>query len=167
MRRSPPFTAPVRVAAVSLSMLVLLAAPASANHVVGPACTSVRRDLIAANTALKNANETFIQARDLVTLARSNMALAREQLQTPLVNYVLALEDEIGVGPARTGFETSLSVFVNAVALYVERLNGLPILEATRDLAAQTVLLLEKTRQGLEARAPCPAVPLDLVLLPL
>lgn len=138
--------------------------PASANHVLRPACDSVRQDLIAASTAYKNANDTYLQARALTDQALGNVATARAQLVAPVLTYIAAVEDQVGVAPAQAGFESSLVVFTNAVSLYISRLDALAELQATRDLNGQVVQLLEAVRQGLEARLPCPAVPLDLVL---
>lgn len=163
MRRASAAIGTAAIAALVTSALAP-ASPAAANHVLQPACDSVRRDLIAANSAHRDANDVFLPARDLVDQALANVAAARQQLVAPVVNYVGALENEVGVGPAREGFEGSLRVFTDAVALYLERLEALVPLQAARELQGQVVQLLEAVRQGLEARIPCPAVPLVLVI---
>lgn len=150
----------IRFTGVGLGALVAsltLAPPAGANHVLQPACDAVRQGIITAQTAATNAQATLISAQNNLNTALANVGTAQAQAQVPTANYIIALEDNVGVSPAQSAFNTSLSVFSASINLYVARLGELVTLTATRDINQQVVAFLQGVRAGLAARIVCPS----------
>ena len=125
------------------------ASPASANHVLQPACDSLRISHLEAQTALSNANQNLAAAETGLANAATNLGNAAGQLILPTFNLLKAHEDNVGVTTAQTSFNAALSFFNSAVDNYVAALVLRTQLLAARDVnihivpfLAEVILLL-------------------------